>query len=63
MWIHILVCLGLATVKKSIPILHTSHQPKLTPDLQTVEAIITNRYTLAVKYTKLLKAECLNEGF
>lgn len=61
MWIKILSYLGLAKVKRTIPVLHTSKCAKLVPDLQTLEAIVVNRYNLTIKYTTSLKNDCKAE--
>jgi stearoyl-CoA desaturase (delta-9 desaturase) len=55
MYIRILETLGLARVKKVAPV------PKFAPaksmvDLETVQAVITNRYDVLAKYAKSLKA-------
>lgn len=61
MWIKILSFFGLASVRKSIPVMHISKAPKLLPDKETLEAIITNRYKLAVNYSLALKNDCQTE--
>ncbi len=55
MYIRILEMLGLAKVKKVAPV------PKFAPaksavDLETLQAVITNRYDVLAKYAKSLKA-------
>lgn len=60
-WIKVLEFFKLAKVKKTIPEIHTSKAPKLIPDLQTLEAIITNRYTIAVNFSRVLKEDCYRE--
>ena len=60
-WIKILAFCKLAKVKKTIPEIHTSKIPKLLPDIQTLEAVITNRYTLAVRFSRALKQDCHQE--
>lgn len=58
MWIKILSSFGLARVKKTIPVLGKSKSVKLIPDYATVEAIISNRYNLAMLYALVLKHDC-----
>ncbi len=60
-WIKILAFFKLAKVKKTIPEIHTSKAPKLIPDLQTLEAIVANRYEIAVNFSRELKADCHRE--
>jgi len=61
MWIRILAFFKLAKVKKTIPEMYTTKAPKLLPDLQSLEAIVTNRYALAVKYARDLKSDYTKE--
>jgi stearoyl-CoA desaturase (delta-9 desaturase) len=61
MWIKILERLKLAKVKKTLPVLNKAKTPKLVPDYQTLEAIISNRYNLMMRYAKTLKRDCKNE--
>lgn len=61
LWIKILSCCQLAQIKKAIPIMHTAAQANAVPDLGTLEAVISNRYALAVKYAQSLKLECRHE--
>lgn len=61
MWIRILSMLGLAKVKKVSPVPQTVKIPKLSPDFQTLEAIVSNRYNLMARYAKELKQDCKNE--
>ena len=61
MWIRILSMLGLATVKKTSPVPQTKKVPALTPDFQTLEAIISNRYNLMSAYARSLKQDYKNE--
>lgn len=56
MWIKILSFMGQAKVKRTIPVLGTNS--KLTPDYATLDAIITNRYNLALLYAIVLKHDC-----
>ena len=58
MWIRIFELCGLAKVKKISPILRQQKQPKLIPDQQTLDVLISNRYQLMMKYAKSLKQEC-----
>lgn len=61
MWIRILEICKLAKVKKTIPEMYTTKAPKLLPDLQSLEAIVSNRYELAVKFARDLKADYKTE--
>lgn len=61
MWIQIFAFFKLAKVKKTIPVIYQAKAPKLIPDLQTLETIITNRYSLAVNFSNFLKEECRDE--
>jgi len=61
MWIRILEICKLAKVKKTIPEMYTTKAPKLLPDLQSLEAIVSNRYELAVKFARDLKVDYKNE--
>lgn len=56
MWIKILSVFGLAKVKRTIPVLGTT--AKTNPDYATLDAIIRNRYNIAVLYAMVLKHEC-----
>ena len=56
MWIRILSIFGLAKVKRTIPVLGTNS--KLIPDYATLDAIIRNRYNLAILYAMVLKRDC-----
>lgn len=58
MWIKILSVFRLAKVKKKIPTLTIAKTPKLIPDNVTLEAIISNRYHLAMRYAKAMKQDC-----
>lgn len=60
MYIRILSLLGLASVKKSIPV--TEEIPtKQVADKDTLEAIISSRYIIAAKYARSLKHICAEE--
>ena len=54
MYIRILEILGLATVKKVAPTPKFA-EPKPAPDLQTLQAVIANRYDVLKRYTASLK--------
>ncbi len=54
MYIRILEMLGLATVKKVAPTPRFT-DPKPAPDLQTLQAVIANRYDVLKRYTASLK--------
>ncbi|HMT03075.1 MAG TPA: fatty acid desaturase [Burkholderiales bacterium] len=60
-WIKLFSYLGLAKVKKTIPVLGIAKTPKAMPDIQTLEAIVSNRYNLVVGYVKTLKQDCKKE--
>jgi stearoyl-CoA desaturase (delta-9 desaturase) len=60
MYIRILQMLGLATVRKVAPRIRLD-RAKATPDLATVQAIITHRYAVASSYVRSLKAACAAE--
>ena len=60
MYIRTLDMLGLATVRKIAPQIRVDRS-KVTPDLATLQAIITHRYAVATSYAKSLKAACATE--
>ncbi len=60
-WIKLFSYLGLAKVKKTIPVLGIAKTPKAMPDVQTLEAIVSNRYNLVVRYVTILKQDCKKE--
>ena len=60
MWIRIFSMFGLAKVKKVSPVPQFD-KTKSVPDFKTLEAIVSNRYTLMAVYAKELKNECKNE--
>ena len=61
-WVYIrtLELLRLATVRKVAPQFRVDRS-KVTPDLATLQAIITHRYAVATSYAKSLKAACATE--
>jgi stearoyl-CoA desaturase (delta-9 desaturase) len=60
MYIRTLEILRLATVRKVAPQIRVDRS-KVTPDLATLQAIITHRYAVATSYAKSLKAACATE--
>lgn len=60
-WIKILSYLKLAKIKKISPVLQQQKLPKLIPDFQTLDAVISNRYNLMMRFAKSLKGECSKE--
>ena len=60
MYIRTLEMLRLATVRKVAPQIRVDRS-KVTPDLATLQAIITHRYAVAASYGKSLKAACAIE--
>jgi stearoyl-CoA desaturase (delta-9 desaturase) len=60
-YIRILAFLGLATVRKVAPKLTVERTPKTAPDLATLQAVITHRYTVAAEYARELKTACAAE--
>jgi stearoyl-CoA desaturase (delta-9 desaturase) len=60
-WIKLLSYVKLAKIKKTCPVLQQQKIPKLIPDFQTLDAVITNRYRLMMHFAKSLKRECRNE--
>jgi stearoyl-CoA desaturase (delta-9 desaturase) len=60
MYIRMLAMLRLATVRKVAPQIRVDRS-KETPDLATLQAIITHRYAVATSYAKSLKAACAAE--
>jgi stearoyl-CoA desaturase (delta-9 desaturase) len=60
MYIRTLAMLRLATVRKVAPQIRVDRSKK-TPDLATLQAIITHRYAVAASYAKSLKAACATE--
>jgi stearoyl-CoA desaturase (Delta-9 desaturase) len=58
MWIRIFEMCKLAKVRRISPVLQTHKTPKLIPDHQTLETIISNRYNLMMQYAKLLQNDC-----
>ena len=60
MYIRILEMLELATVRKIAPQIKFDRS-KVTPDLATLQAIITHRYAVTTSYAKSLKTACAAE--
>ena len=60
MYIRILEMLGLAKVRKVAPKIRLE-PAKATPDLATLQAIITHRYAVATSYARTLKTACAAE--
>ncbi|MGE5089113.1 MAG: fatty acid desaturase [Candidatus Levyibacteriota bacterium] len=60
MYIRILQSLGLAKVRKVAPKVRFD-RAKATPDLATLQAIITHRYAVATAYARTLKTACAAE--
>ena len=60
MYIRILAAFRLATVRKVAPALKID-AAKATPDLATLQAVITHRYHVATSYARSLKAACAAE--
>ena len=54
MYIRILEVLGLAKVKRVAPVPRFT-APRLIPDLETLQAVITHRYDVQAKYARTLK--------
>ncbi len=61
LYISILAFLGLARVHKVAPRLRVMPTVKHVPDLATLHAVITHRYTVAARYAKELRAACAAE--
>jgi stearoyl-CoA desaturase (delta-9 desaturase) len=53
-YLRVMQALGLATVKKTLPVPRFT-EPKATADLQTLQAVIANRYDVLKRYTHSLK--------
>src|SRR5436190_10000916 len=60
MYIRMLEMMNLATVRKVAPRVKLDRS-KATPDLATLQAIITHRYAVATSYAKSLKTACATE--
>ena len=60
-YIRILETLGLAQVRKVAPTLRVAPAGKATPDVDTLQAVIANRYAVATAYARTLKATCATE--
>ncbi|MEP7182562.1 MAG: fatty acid desaturase [Betaproteobacteria bacterium] len=61
MYIRILAALGLADVRKVAPKLKVDPAGKAVPDLATLQAVITHRYTVVTAYGRTLKKACATE--
>jgi len=59
-YIRVLEALGLATVKKVLPVPRFT-EPKPAADLQTLQAVIANRYDVLKRYTASLKSTYAQE--
>ncbi|MFN3985145.1 MAG: fatty acid desaturase [Rhodocyclaceae bacterium] len=60
MYIRMLEMLGLAKARKTIP-KPRFDEPKLIPDLDTLQAVITHRYDVMTRYMASLKRTCSDE--
>jgi stearoyl-CoA desaturase (Delta-9 desaturase) len=60
-YIRILETLRLATVRKVAPKLFVARTGKAAPDLATLQAVITHRYTVVTTYARTLKETCAAE--
>ena len=60
-YIRILETLRLATVRKVAPKLFVARTGKAAPDLATLHAVITHRYTVVTTYARTLKETCAAE--
>ena len=60
MYIRILDMLGLAKVRKIAPQIRFDRS-KVTPDLATLQAIITHRYAVAMSYARSVRTACGSE--
>ena len=60
MYIRILETLGLAKVRKVAPKLRLD-RAKTAPDINTLQAVIANRYVVAKRYARSVKAACAAE--
>ncbi len=61
MYISILAFFGLAKVRKVAPKLKVTQGSKHVPDLATLHAVITHRYTVASEYARTLRRTCAVE--
>ncbi|MEO5701272.1 MAG: fatty acid desaturase [Casimicrobiaceae bacterium] len=61
MYIRILSFLGLAQVRKVAPKLKVAADAKHVPDLATLQAVITHRYSVAAHFAKTLRDACATE--
>ena len=62
MYISMLETLGLAKVNRLPPVPRFT-APRPTPDLQTLQAVITHRYDVMAQYAKSLKRACAEEHY
>jgi stearoyl-CoA desaturase (delta-9 desaturase) len=60
-YIRLLATMRLARVRKIAPRLRVDPAGKAVPDLATLQAVITHRYTVAAAYAKSLKNTCAAE--
>jgi stearoyl-CoA desaturase (delta-9 desaturase) len=61
MYIRLLAAAKLAQVRKVAPRLKVDKDGKAVPDLDTLQAVITHRYTVVTAYARTLKATCATE--
>lgn len=57
LWIKVLSFFKLAKARRIYPTLKIAKMPKVV-DYHTLETIISNRYNIVVRYTKLIKRDC-----
>jgi stearoyl-CoA desaturase (delta-9 desaturase) len=60
LYIRLMEMVGLAEVKKLAPIVKIA-TGKVRCDLQTLQAVITHRYDVLARFTRLVKATCADE--
>ncbi len=60
MYIRILEMLGLAKVRKTIP-KPRFDAPKIAPDMETLQAVITHRYDVMTRYAASIRRICADE--
>lgn len=58
LWIRTLSFFKLAKARRIYPTLKIAKKPKVAIDYHTLETIISNRYNVIVRYTKLMKRDC-----
>lgn len=61
LYIRLLAFFGLATVRKVAPKLKVARGPKHVPDLATLQAVITHRYAVAMRYGRSVREACAVE--